>query len=189
MAKTFERSNPGRVGRLNFILGMAHRCLDREGDIEEATLYYQKAVELAKKARNNELFTKGVISLTECYVETERIDEAMDLHKTLCDEIGKESLNPDDILLFAEILQYHRKYSRALEITEEHLETIESSWENQNQCRAYGLISKIYRKQHDFAKSNIYFERQLSTAKETKNVETEALFSVASTRIQLRMYG
>ena len=52
------------------------------------------------------MLTKGVISLAECYVKTERVDEAMDLHKILCDEIGKESLNPDDILLFAEILQY-----------------------------------------------------------------------------------
>jgi len=67
----------------------------------------------------------------------------MDLHKSLCDEIG---LNPDDILLFAEILQYHREYSRALEIIEEHLETNESFWGKREQCRAYGLIAMIYRK-------------------------------------------
>ena len=56
------------------MLGMAHRSLGREGGIDEATLYYQNAVELAKKARNNELFTKGVIGLAECYVKMGRVD-------------------------------------------------------------------------------------------------------------------
>jgi len=68
------RINPGRVGRINSMLGMAHRSLGREGGIDEATLYYQNAVELAKKARNNELFTKGVIGLAECYVKMGRVD-------------------------------------------------------------------------------------------------------------------
>jgi len=39
MAKKFERSNPGRAGRINFMLGCAHKWLGREGGIEEATLY------------------------------------------------------------------------------------------------------------------------------------------------------
>jgi len=178
IAKTFERSHPGRVGRINFMLGAAYRCLGREGSIEsrgsystKATLYYHEAVEFAKKARNNELFTKAVISLTECYVETGRVDEAMDLHKSRCDEIGKD---PDEILLFAEILQDHREYSRALEIIEEHLETIERSWENQYQCYAYELIAELYWKTKDYAKSIVYFERQLSIAKQTNKVDSEA---------------
>ena len=36
------------------------------------------------------------------------------------------------------------------------------------------MIARIYRKNNEFAKSNVYCERQLSIAKETNNVESEA---------------
>jgi len=36
------------------------------------------------------------------------------------------------------------------------------------------MIARIYSDKNDFAKSNVYFERQMSIAKETKNVESEA---------------
>jgi len=35
------------------------------------------------------------------------------------------------------------------------------------------MIAKIYREKNDFAKSNIYFERELTIAKETQNVGSE----------------
>ena len=92
--------------------------MGREGVIEQATLYYKNAIELAKKAGNNR--TAGVISLSECYVKKGRIDEAMDLCKSRCDEIGKESMDPGIIIAFAKLLQDHHETSHALEILEEH---------------------------------------------------------------------
>jgi len=98
----------------------------------------------------------------------------MDLYKSVCDEIGKESLDPDGILQFAEILLVHDEHTPALTLLEEHLDNIERSWEKQEQCRAYEFLAAYYQAKNDFAKSNVYFERQLSTAKETNNVDSEA---------------
>ena len=174
IAKLLENTQPSPAGGINFNLGTAHKCLGREGGIEKATLYYQKAIEMAKKAGDNAILTDGVLNLSECYLMTGRVDEAMDRHKSLCEEIGKESLDPIAILQFGEILQDQHENSRALTILEEYLEAIESFWENKNQCLAYQMIAFLYFKKNDFAKSAVYFERQLSIAKETKNVELEA---------------
>jgi len=154
--------------------GTALKKMGREGGIEQASLYFKKAVELAKKAGNNVLLTLGVGCLSACYVEMSRVDEAMDLYKSLCDEIGKESLDANAILEFAEILRVNYETSRALTILENHLEVIDRSWGKQEQCRAYGMMAEIYCTKNDFTKSNVYFERQLSIAKDTKNVELEA---------------
>ena len=51
------------------------------------------------------------------------------------------------------------------------MEAIERSWGKLEQYRAYCIIARLYRFKNDFAKSNVYFERQLLIAKETKNVE------------------
>jgi len=76
------------------LLGAAHKLLDREGGIEEATLYCQKAMDMAKKADNNDNLTKAVLCLSECYVENVSIDEAMDLHKSLCERNWKGEYGP-----------------------------------------------------------------------------------------------
>ena len=94
IVKTFESSNPRRAGIINLLLGSAHsefssNEMGREGGIEEATLYCQKSIELAKKAGDNHILTEGVFHLAKCYGMTGRVDEAMDLFKSLCDEIGK----------------------------------------------------------------------------------------------------
>jgi len=115
-----------------------------------------------------------VLCLSECYVKMNRVEEAMDLHKSLCDEIGKESMDPDTILSFAVILRTNSEHSRALELLEEHLEAIDRSLEKREQCLAYEMIAILYYKNNDFAKSTVYRERQLSITKETKNVESEA---------------
>ena len=125
-----------------------------------------------------------MLNLSECYVKTGRVDEALDLHKSLCDEIGKESLNPDDILRFADILEKNHDHSRAITILEEHLGAIESSWEKQKQCRAYEMIAVLYCLKNDYAKSNVYFERREGDGKRVIKS-----FSVACTRKQLRTYG
>jgi len=174
IAKAFENDDPKYAGRIIFMLGRAHKELGREGGIQEATLHFGKAIELAKKAGDNDLLTKGVIFLSDFYVKTGRVEEAMDLYKSLCDEIGKESLDPEAILRFARLLE-NSETSRALAILEEYLEAIDRSWGKQEQCRAYAIIASLYRKKNDFAKSNVYYERQLSIAKETKDVESEAL--------------
>jgi len=121
IAKTFESSNPGDASSINFNHGRAHKALGREGGIEEATLYFKTTIELAKQVGDNEFHTKGVLYLSECYVEMDRVDEA----KSLCDEIGKESMDPEAILEFAE--EFGVNSVRALTILEEYLEVIESS--------------------------------------------------------------
>jgi len=83
---------------------------------------------LTKKAGNNEILTKSVLNLAQCYVQMNRVEEAMDLHKSLCVEIGKKSMDPDAILEFAVFLHKNNEDSRALEILEEHLEAIDRSW-------------------------------------------------------------
>jgi len=81
-----------------------------------------------------------VCNLSEGYVKIGRVEEAMDLHKSFCDEIGEESMDPDAILRFAAILDDNREHLRALGILEEYLEAIESSWGKREQCSAYGKI-------------------------------------------------
>jgi len=174
MAKTFENDDPGQAVIMNLVLGHAHKVLGREGGIEKASVYFKKAIELAKKAGNNEILTKGVLSLARCYVEMGRAQGAMDLHKSLWDKIGKESMDPDDIVSFAKLLQANSENSHTIEFLEEHLDNIESSWDKRNQCEAYEIIARIYHGKNDFAKSNVYFERQLSIAKEMKDVESES---------------
>ena len=90
-------------------------------------------------------------------------------------KLERESLDPNTILRFAEILHDHLEHSRSLEILEHHLYKIEISWDKRDQCRAYGIIARLYCFMNDYAKSNVYYERQLSIVKETKNVESEAL--------------
>jgi len=173
IVKTVESSQPRPSGVINFNLGAAHKEMGREGGIEQATLYYQKAVELAKKAGDNEMLSNGGLCLAQCYVKMGRVDEAMDLHKSLCDDIGKESLDPSAILVFAEILEDHHENSHALEILEHHLDTIERSWGKREQCKAYDNIASLYNGKNDCAKSNIYCERHLSIAKEANSAESE----------------
>ena len=167
-------NDPGAAIVINFILGDAHKELGREGGIKRATLYFKKTIELAKKAGNNYILTKALLCLCGCYVKNGRIEEAMDLYKSRCDEIGKESMDPGDILTFAQIVN-NDESSRSLTILEEYLETIERSWNKHEQYRAYHMIAGLYRGKDHFAKSNMYFERQLSIAKETKLVELEYL--------------
>ena len=67
IAKEFENDDPLLACTINYNLGTAHNELGREGGIEEATLYYQKSIELAKTAGNNYMLTRCVIRLSECY--------------------------------------------------------------------------------------------------------------------------
>jgi len=124
-------------------------------------------------------------------VQNGRIEEAMDLHKSRCDEIGKERMDPGTILGFAEILVNNHEYSRLLTILEEYLEAIEISWGNLEQCQAYGLFARLYCGNNDFTKSHVYFERQLSIAKEIKDVELEAcaLDGLGQNYIRIGDYG
>jgi len=69
-----------------------------------------------------------------------RVQEAMELHKILCDEIGKESLDPDAILEFARVLLENSETSQALTILEEYLYNIERSWGKREQCLAYQMF-------------------------------------------------
>ena len=85
----------------------------------------RKSCRNGNEGDNNDFLTRGVFCLSECYVKMASVDEAMDLYKILCEDIGKERMDPVNILVFAEILQEHRQHSRALTVLEEHLEAIE----------------------------------------------------------------
>jgi len=60
-----EINNPSLADIINVMLGDARRCLGRERGIKEASLYYKKTIELAKKAGNNRILTKGVVGLAQ----------------------------------------------------------------------------------------------------------------------------
>jgi len=62
IANSRESSNAGSI---NLVLGAAHQEMGREGGIEEATFYYKKAIELAKKAGNFLILSDGVLNLSE----------------------------------------------------------------------------------------------------------------------------
>jgi len=55
--------------------------------------------------------------MSECYVKMGRVDEVMDRHKSLCSEIGKDSMDSIVILQFASrLLEANSEISHALEI-------------------------------------------------------------------------
>ena len=87
MANIIENLTPLSASLIYLNLGRAHFEKGREGGMEEATLYYQKAIEMAKKAGDNRNLSDGVLSLSQCYVKMGRGQEAMDLYMGLCDEI------------------------------------------------------------------------------------------------------
>jgi len=74
-------------------LAVAHRQLGREGCIDQAIVCFRKAIERANKGRDEPLQAMTTWDLTCCYVETGRIEEAMDLHKSLVADIGKKRLD------------------------------------------------------------------------------------------------
>jgi len=89
--------------------------------MEQAIIHYTKAVELAKKGTDDSkaLFSSVcVYGLAKCYVQTGKPEKAMDLHKSLCDDIGKERIDPNYILMFHQLLQDNSESSRAREILE-----------------------------------------------------------------------
>jgi len=53
--------------------------------VQQATLYYKK------EAGDNEMLSEGVLSLAKCSADMGIVQEAINLHKSLCDEIGKDS--------------------------------------------------------------------------------------------------
>jgi len=75
-------------------------------------------------------------------------------------DIGKERLDPDCILAFAYNLNDSNFY--------------ESTWDKDNQGKAYGMIADNHYGMYDYNKSNDYYERQLSIAKEIKDLTLEA---------------
>jgi len=135
----------------------------REGGIEKASVYYKKTLEMAKKVGDNYIPDKRrALSLSMLCSDGESSRSNGPTERTCMD--------PDAILAFAKILEDNHEYSRALEILEEHLEAIASSWGKPEQCRAYAMNSILYSRQNDFAKSNVYLERQLSLAKQIKDL-------------------
>jgi len=132
IANRSESSNP-RIAGINFMLGILKWAGRGALSKQPCT-----TIKLSNWQRRRVIIlSNGVLNLATCYVKTGRVHEAMDLHKSLCDEIGKESMEPDTILRFAEILEEHLERSRALTILEEHLEAIDRSWGKQEQYLAY----------------------------------------------------
>jgi len=174
VANEIEKTHPLQAGECYYYLGTAHKGLSREGGIDQEIVCYQKAIERAKQASNKFLEAVAMWGLADSFVWTGRIQEAMDLHKSLVDDIGKERLDPNCILEFAHNLKRHHEFGRELEVLQEHLDVIESTWDKPKQAHAYGQLGYIFVEMYDYNKSNVYFERELSIAKEMKDLKLEA---------------
>jgi len=155
-------------------LGDAHKELGREGGVDQAIVHFQKAIEMAKKASNEDLHYGAVHNRAEYYIIRGRIQEAMDLHKSLVADIGKERLNPNYILGFTSTLIKYKEFERALEVLLENVDAIESTWDKPEQCKAYSRIGYTFFEMHDYNKSNVNYELQLSIAKEIKDLGIES---------------
>jgi len=173
-AKMLKNSHPSEAGMCYYNLGTAHRELGREGGANQAILCVQKAIEMVKNTSNDPLQAVMTWDLTDCFIETGRIQEAMDLHKSLVADIGKERLDPDCILAFAYNLNDSNFYSHSLGVLQEHVDVIESTWDKDRQGKAYGMIADNHCGMYDYNTSNVYYERQLSIAKEIKDLTLEA---------------
>ena len=66
--------------------------------MEQAIVYYQKSIELEKKAGTRD--DKGSFGLVQSYVKMGRVGEALKYHKNLYAELGGEHIQPDYILKF-----------------------------------------------------------------------------------------
>jgi len=175
-ATIIENTNPSGAGRYYYNLGIAHKKVGREGGIAQAIACFQKGIEMAKKLAVLNLQAVTTWALTDCFIETGRIQEAMDLYKSLVADIGKERLDPDCFMGFVYNLNDSYLYSHSLEVLEEHLDIIESTWDKPRQARAYGMIAdtSTFVEMYDYNKSNVYYERQLSIAKDIKDLRSEA---------------
>jgi len=175
LTEEFENSHPSEACAMCYRLGFAHKQLAREGSMEQAIIYYTKAVEFAKKGTDSKkLFITTMYDLAKCYIQTGRSEKAMDLHKSICDDIGKEMIDPNHILMFNQLLQDNSENSRALEILEEHVGVIESCWDKSMQGPAYAMLAELNEANNDWIKSFVYYERQLSIAKEINDLKLEA---------------
>ena len=190
-AKMLENSHPSEAGMCYYNLGTAHRELGREGGANQAILCVQKAIEMVKNTSNDPLQAVMTWDLTDCFIETGRIQEAMDLHKSLVADIGKERLDPDCILAFAYNLNDSNFYSHSLEVLHEHVDVIESTWDKPEQGKAYGVIANNHCGRYDYNTSNVYYERQLSIAKEIKDLtlEAEALHGLGDNHLRMGDYN
>jgi len=115
-----------------------------------------------------------VYGLAKCYAQTGKPEKAMDLHKSLCDDGGKERIDPNYILMFNQLLQDNSESSRAREILEEHVDVIDSSWDKSMQGPAHDMLAVLTEANNDWTKSNVYYERQLAIAKDINDLKLEA---------------
>jgi len=97
----------------------------------------------------------------------------MDLYKSLGADIGKERLDPYYVLGFADALNKQQEFGHALEVLQKHLDVIESAWDKLEQGKAYSLIGYTFFEMHDYNKSIVYYELQLSIAKQIKHMLLE----------------
>lgn len=95
VAKILENTHPSAVGRIYHNIGYAHKELDLAGGIEQAIVYFQKSIEMAKKAGNEKFQVGGSLGLAECYLKTDRTEKAMELHDSLCAKIGLDRIDRD----------------------------------------------------------------------------------------------
>jgi len=53
-------------------------------------------------------------------------------------------MDPEYIITFTNVLLLHHEFGRALEVLEEYLGVIESTWGTPKQGKAYGIIGESY---------------------------------------------
>ena len=94
IAKACENTNPKLATKVYGVLGMAHENLSKVGGVDQAIPYFRKTIKLGQA-----LSGVGVDNLSRFFVKTGRVEEAMDLHKSLCTEIGWERVKQSSLLI------------------------------------------------------------------------------------------
>jgi len=73
IAPSLENKDSLGAGRIYHHLGDAHRDLGRQGGMLQAIVYFQKLLELAKKAGNESHQCLVASILSECYMKMDRV--------------------------------------------------------------------------------------------------------------------
>jgi len=175
IANTYASTHPSQACIVSYRLGFAHREAGGAGGTEQAIMHYAKAVELSKKGTKDSHRCTSVYGLARLYAQSGKPEKAMELHQSLCADIGKERIDPNALLMFNQLLREHNENSRSLEILEAHVDVIESSWDKTMQGPAYAMLASVLTAaKQDWTKSTLYFERLLPIAREIKDPGLES---------------
>jgi len=123
---------------------------------------------MAKKGNDEPRQFEIVDELSTWYLDMDKVEEALHLHKRLCTDIGRELIDPCYMIRLLAFLHKHHLHWGAIKIIEEHLDIINESWDTSFQRTGYCTLM------HDFKKTSLYGEIFLSLTKEAQNPSLES---------------